>query len=270
MIFSKDQEISKQAIWTVGNIIGDSAELRDSAIHQGIIQPILFLSQRKLPLKTKRFLVWTILNMTRHVEHPLLESDVAQIVPVLHDLINFTTDLEILQNAIWAFDFLLENPKNIQMIVDSGVISQIIREMLSVSLEIQRRSLVVVTRIVHKSIESLSYDNLSKILKYMPILLKTPNDWIQMDSLFLLSSIASGSELRCASILESGILDKVVELLTFENTNVQEEAVWLINHIALSGNNVHIKEIGNGKVLVPLCNLLKLNVKSNVLMVRSE
>lgn len=208
--------------------------------------------------------------MTRHVEHPLLESDVAQIVPVLNSLINFNTDLEILENVIWAFDFLLKNPKNIQIIVESGVISQVIREMLSVSLEIQRRSLVVVTRIVHKCTESLSYDNLSKILKYMPNLLKTPNEWIQMDSLFLLSSIASGSEIRCASILESGILEKVIELLTFGNANVQEEAVWFINHIALCGNNVHVKEIGNGNVLIPLCNLLKLNTKSDVLMVRID
>ncbi|CAO1353346.1 unnamed protein product [Diamesa hyperborea] len=267
LIFSHDREISKQAIWTVGNIIGDSAELRDIAIEQDIIQPILFLSQRISELQTKRFLVWTILNMTRHVKHPLLESDVAEIVPVLHNLINFNTDLEVLENAIWAFEFLLENPKNIPIIVESGVISQLIREMLSVSLEIQRRSLVVVTRIVHKCIESLNNDHLSKILKYMPNLLKTPNDWIKMDSLFLLSSIASGSELKCASILESGIMDKVIELLTFGNINVQEEAAWLINHIALGGNNVHIKEIANGKLLIPLCNLLKLNTKSDVLMV---
>lgn len=102
----------------------------------------------------------------------------------------------------------------------------------------------------------------------MPNLLKTPNNWIKMDSLFLLSSIASGSELRCAYILESGVLEKVVELLTFSNADVQEEAVWFINHIALCGNNAHIKVIANGNVLIPLCNLLKLKTKSDVLMVR--
>lgn len=269
LIFSQNEEICKQAIWTLGNIIGDSAELRDFAINQGIIHPIICFSRRKMPLKTKRFLVWTILNMTRHVDQPLKESDVAQIVPVLNDLITFNTDLEILQDIIWAFDFLLKNPKNIQIIVKSKVISQIIREMLSVSLEIQRRSLVVVTKIVLDCIESLSFNDLSKILTFMPFLLKTPNNWIQMDSLFLLSSIASGSELRCASILESGILEKVVELLTFGNADVQEEAIWLINHIALCGNYAQIKVIANGHILIPLCNLLKLKTKSDVLMVRT-
>ncbi|CAO1326501.1 unnamed protein product [Diamesa serratosioi] len=267
LISSRDEDIRMQAIWTLGNIIGDSAELRDLAINQGVIHPILSLSKRKMPLNTKRFLVWTIMNMTRHVEHPLLKSDVAQIVPVLGYLINFNMDLEILHDVIWAFEFLLNNPNNIQMIIESKVTSQIIREMLSVSLEIQRRSLVVITKIVHQSIESLSFNDLSKILERMPYLLKTPNNWIQTDALFLLSSIASGSELRCASILESGILEKVVELLTIGNVDVQEEAIWLINHIALDGNIAQIREITKETILAPLCNLLKLKKKSDVLMV---
>ena len=89
---STNSDVCALALMTLGNIAGDCAELRDSAIECGIVEPLLALVRDDTPVALLRRVAWT-LSMLCHSEHPAPSWNVVdQLVPTLLSLMDCTND----------------------------------------------------------------------------------------------------------------------------------------------------------------------------------
>lgn len=80
--------VCEQAVWALGNIIGDGPHFRDYCLQLGILQPLLAFINPEIPLGFLRNVTWVIVNLCRAKEPPLAPEVVSIILPALALLIN--------------------------------------------------------------------------------------------------------------------------------------------------------------------------------------
>lgn len=51
LLSSADKGVQEQAVWALGNIVGDGAECRDIVIREGVIHPLVSLIQPNMPVR---------------------------------------------------------------------------------------------------------------------------------------------------------------------------------------------------------------------------
>ena len=91
-----------KAIWALGNISGDSADLRDIALRHGALQPMLKIIDESYDNeKILKLATWATSNISRGRPLPKGEYVIAAI-PTLLNVLQSQTDSEALRDAAWA------------------------------------------------------------------------------------------------------------------------------------------------------------------------
>ncbi|KAI8040309.1 importin subunit alpha-3-like [Drosophila gunungcola] len=107
LLKSPDLDLCEQAVWGLGNIIGDGPLLRDFVIRLGVVPPLLSLVQQDMPYQFLRSVTLAIGNLCRHYDPPISAETIDQILPTLNVLIHHE-DVEILKGTLWAISFLAD------------------------------------------------------------------------------------------------------------------------------------------------------------------
>lgn len=63
LLSSADRGVQEQAVWALGNIVGDGAECRDIVIREGVIHPLVSLIQPNMPVSENTEIYLQILYM---------------------------------------------------------------------------------------------------------------------------------------------------------------------------------------------------------------
>ena len=79
--------VCEQAVWALGNIIGDGPQLRDYVIKLGVVQPLLSFVKPDIPISFLRNVTWVIVNLCRNKDPPPPIQTINQILPALCHLI---------------------------------------------------------------------------------------------------------------------------------------------------------------------------------------
>lgn len=171
---SADPNVREQAGWCIGNIAGDSAELRDKVLAAGVIEPLLLNVQNPDNQSLLSNIVWTISNLMRGKPQPEL-SAVAPAIPALAFLLNSKdpniTD-EILVDVCWALSYLTDGENNrIQAVIDTNTTSRLV-----------------------------------ELLEKGSTSLKTP-------IVRILRNYVSGEDHQTQAVIDAGVLDKIRPLL---------------------------------------------------------
>lgn len=58
LLSSPAQTVCEQAVWALGNIIGDGPHLRDYVINLGVVQPLLSFIKPDIPITFLRNVTW--------------------------------------------------------------------------------------------------------------------------------------------------------------------------------------------------------------------
>jgi hypothetical protein len=66
--------VCEQAVWALGNIIGDGPQLRDYVISLGVIPPLLAFINPSVSIQFLRNVTWVIVNVCRYVHHGIISS----------------------------------------------------------------------------------------------------------------------------------------------------------------------------------------------------
>ncbi|KAM4683628.1 importin subunit alpha-4 isoform 3-T3 [Amazona ochrocephala] len=90
LLHSPHQNVCEQAVWALGNIIGDGPQCRDYVISLGVVKPLLSFINPSIPITFLRNVTWVIVNLCRNKDPPPPMETVQEILPALCVLIYHT------------------------------------------------------------------------------------------------------------------------------------------------------------------------------------
>lgn len=94
LLMSPHENVCEQAVWALGNIIGDGPILRDFVVELGVVRPLLSFIKPDIPISFLRNVTWVIVNLCRSKDPPPPVSTIQEILPALNVLITHS-DLNV-------------------------------------------------------------------------------------------------------------------------------------------------------------------------------
>jgi len=117
LLRSSNRDLNEQAIWTLGNIAGNSATFRDTILANRAIQPLIKIFED--PGLSKRVIkvgIWLISNLCRGGPPPPIDQ-MKSTTPILCKIIESETDIDILVDAVQALSYLSGSPIVVEDVV---------------------------------------------------------------------------------------------------------------------------------------------------------
>ncbi|CAN7996860.1 unnamed protein product [Ixodes hexagonus] len=178
LLRSPHQNVCEQAVWALGNIIGDGPQLRDYVIQLGVVEPLLSFIKPCMPLTFLRNVTWVIVNLCRNKDPPPPLDTIKEILPSLCLLIHHT-DNNILVDTVWALSYLTDGGNDqIQWVIDSGVVPHLVPLLSHKEVKVQTAALRAVGNIVTGTDEQTQVVLNCDALTHFPALLTHPKEKI--------------------------------------------------------------------------------------------
>uniref|UniRef100_A0A0K8TTF4 Importin subunit alpha n=1 Tax=Tabanus bromius TaxID=304241 RepID=A0A0K8TTF4_TABBR len=256
LLSSSAPTVCEQAVWALGNIIGDGPHLRDYVINHGVVQPLLSFIKPDIPISFLRNVTWVIVNLCRNKDPPPPTQTIKEILPALNVLIHHT-DTNILVDTVWAISYLTDGGnEQIQMVIDSGVVPTLIPLLGHIEVKVQTAALRAVGNIVTGSDEQTQVVLNHDALSYFPALLTHQKEKIRKEAVWFLSNITAGNQLQVQAVINAGLLPKIIDNLSKGEFQTQKEAAWAISNLTISGNQEQVAELIKEGAIPPFCDLL--------------
>ena len=121
LLSNPEVDVREQAVWALGNIAGDSPQMRNYVLECGALPPLLSLLNDTRKVSMMRNATWTLSNFCRG-KSPQPDWNLIQpALPMLAKLI-YSLDDEVLIDACWAISYLSDGSnEKIQAVIESGV-----------------------------------------------------------------------------------------------------------------------------------------------------
>lgn len=256
LLTSAAPSVCEQAVWALGNIIGDGPHLRDFVIRHGVVQPLLTFIKPDIPISFLRNVTWVIVNLCRNKEPPPPTQTIQELLPALNVLIHHN-DVNILVDTVWALSYLTDGGnEQIQMVIDSDVVPKLIPLLAHIEVKVQTAALRAVGNIVTGSDEQTQVVLNCHALSYFPVLLSHPKEKIRKEAVWFLSNITAGNQSQVQAVIDAGLLPKIIENLRTGDFQTQKEAAWAISNLTISGNKDQVAQLIKDDAIPPFCDLL--------------
>lgn len=268
LMASQDIRVCEQAVWALGNIIGDCAKFRDIVIGYQFVPALLNLIRPDVDLNFLRNETWVLVNLCRNKDPPPHVDVIKQIIPALQYLIT-CSDLAVLIDTTWAVSYITElGPEYCQLVIDSGLVAQMIPLLTYDDVKIQTASIRALGSIVTGNEEQTQAVIDAGALPYLLTLLNDNKDRIVKEALWFISNITAGSTNQIQAVIDNQFVPKIKHFLDNGDFIQQKEAAWAIYNTCLSGTPKQLEFIVKENILPSLCNLLNIpdnNLVTNVL-----
>jgi len=254
LLSSPHQNVCEQAVWALGNIIGDGPALRDYVIQLGVVQPLLTFINPDIPISFLRNVTWVVVNLCRNKDPPPPFATIKEILPALSMLIHHT-DINILVDTVWALSYLTDGG-NEQMVIDSGVVSKLVPLLSHREVKVQTAALRAVGNIVTGTDEQTQTVLNHGALDHFPGLLNHQKEKINKEAVWFLSNITAGNQGQVQAVIDQGLVPLVIQHLSRGEFQTQKEAAWAISNLTISGNKSQVAYLVQQGVIPPFCNLM--------------
>jgi len=258
LLQSKHQNVCEQAVWALGNIIGDGPVLRDFVIKHGVVAPLLTFIDPNVPLTFLRNVTWVIVNLCRNKEPPPPMETIQQLLPALGVLIHHS-DLDILVDSVWALSYLTDcGNEYIESVLQVGVVPKLISFLPHSEIRLQTAALRAVGNIVTGTDEQTQGVLENGALEHFPALLCHQKEKIRKEAVWFLSNITAGTERQVQSVIDAGLIELIIKALAEGEFQTQKEAAWAISNLTVSGVPWQVASAVQAGCIPPFCNLLSV------------
>ncbi|OWR40774.1 importin subunit alpha-4 [Danaus plexippus] len=256
LLMSPHENVCEQAVWALGNIIGDGPVLRDYVVELGVVKPLLSFIKPGIPITFLRNVTWVIVNLCRSKDPPPPVKTIQEILPALNELITHT-DVNVLVDTVWAISYLTDGGNDqIQMVIESGIVPKLIPLLSHKEVKTQTAALRAVGNIVTGTDEQTQVVLNCDALSHFPALLSHPKEKICKEAVWFLSNITAGNKQQVQAVIDAGLLPKIVENLSKGEFQTQKEAAWAVSNLSISGTSEQVAALVQCGVIPPFCNLL--------------
>uniref|UniRef100_A0A914CPX9 Importin subunit alpha n=1 Tax=Acrobeloides nanus TaxID=290746 RepID=A0A914CPX9_9BILA len=257
LMFSDDIPLAEQAMWAIANIAGDSAQLRDHVIQNGVIPALdcLMSKLEKLPKITQRTLAWTYSNLCRH-KNPSPSVEVLRLLaPGLAKLIS-VDDEQVRIDSCWALSYLTDGPdENLEVALKAGVIPYVV-DLISSSAKDQ----LAVPALRTLGNFATGSDLMTQVVvdsgilrEVIPRIIKTRSNSLIKESCWLVSNVIAGTQAQ----IQASIDAKLVTLMLDGDAKSQFEASWAVANLVHGGTIPQVCTLYKANGLAVMCDLLK-------------
>jgi len=256
LLKSPHQNVCEQAVWALGNIIGDGPHLRDYVIQLGVVEPLLAFISPDIPITFLRNVTWVVVNLCRNKDPPPPVQTIMEILPALNMLIHHT-DVNILVDTVWALSYLTDGKnEQIQMVIESGVVEKLVPLLAHREVKVQTAALRAVGNIVTGTDDQTQTVLNCGALEHFGALLNHPREKIIKEAVWFLSNITAGNPSQVQSVIDHGLVPVIIQHLTRGEFQTQKEAAWAISNLTISGNKAQVSYLVEQGVIAPFCHLL--------------
>ncbi|KAL1124229.1 hypothetical protein AAG570_001999 [Ranatra chinensis] len=256
LLYSQHQTVCEQAVWALGNIIGDGPGLRDYVINLGVVSPLLAFIKPETPISFLRNVTWVIVNLCRSKDPAPPMKTIADILPALNILIHHS-DINILVDTVWALSYLTDGGnEQIQMVIDNGVVPSLIPLLSYKESKVQTAALRAVGNIVTGTDEQTQVVLNCDALSHFPALLTHSKEKMRKEAVWFLSNITAGNHQQVQSVIDADLLPHIINNLSKGEFQTKREAAWAISNLTISGNREQVLRLIQEGVIPPFCLLL--------------
>ncbi|KAE8604056.1 hypothetical protein XENTR_v10014559 [Xenopus tropicalis] len=213
LLHSPHQNVCEQAVWALGNIIGDGPQCRDYVISLGVVKPLLSFINPSIPITFLRNVTWVMVNLCRHKDPPPPMETIQEILPALCVLIHHT-DVNILVDTVWALSYLTDaGNEQIQMVIDSGIVTNLVPLLSNPEVKVQTAALRAVGNIVTGTDEQTQVVLNCDALLHFPALLTHAKEKINKEAVWFLSNITAGNQQQVQAVIDANLVPMIIHLL---------------------------------------------------------
>uniref|UniRef100_A0A9J8BD59 Importin subunit alpha n=1 Tax=Cyprinus carpio carpio TaxID=630221 RepID=A0A9J8BD59_CYPCA len=244
LLHSPHQNVCEQAVWALGNIIGDGPQCRDYVISLGVVKPLLSFINPSIPITFLRNVTWVIVNLCRNKDPPPPMETVQEVRSV---------------NTVWALSYLTDGGnEQIQMVIDSGVVPFLVPLLSHQEVKVQTAALRAVGNIVTGTDEQTQVVLNCDVLSHFSNLLTHPKEKINKEAVWFLSNITAGNQQQVQAVIDAGLIPMIIHQLAKGDFGTQKEAAWAISNLTISGRKDQVEYLVQQNVIPPFCNLLSV------------
>uniref|UniRef100_A0A452GBK4 Importin subunit alpha n=1 Tax=Capra hircus TaxID=9925 RepID=A0A452GBK4_CAPHI len=243
LLHSPHQNVCEQAVWALGNIIGDGPQCRDYVISLGVVKPLLSFISPSIPITFLRNVTWVMVNLCRHKDPPPPMETIQEILPALCVLIHHT-DVNILVDTVWALSYLTD------------AVPHLVPLLSHQEVKVQTAALRAVGNIVTGTDEQTQVVLNCDALSHFPALLTHPKEKINKEAVWFLSNITAGNQQQVQAVIDANLVPMIIHLLDKGDFGTQKEAAWAISNLTISGRKDQVAYLIQQNVIPPFCNLL--------------
>jgi hypothetical protein len=267
LLTSSSADIREQCAWALGNIAGDSSDLRDLVLAQNPLPALLANIDAPASLSLLRNCAWTLSNFCRGKPAPKFES-VASALPCLAKLIGSNMDKDSAVDACWALSYMSDGDENrIQRVVELGVAERLV-QLLTEGGSMLVPSLRTLGNFVTGNEQQTQIAINAGILPALCPLLSHNRKNVRKESLWVLSNIAAGSaaQLRMLCSTPDLLARVLAQLCANVEWDCRKEAAWVVSNIATSASREMVVRLVECGALPLLCELLDVSEAKIILI----
>lgn len=271
LLSSPHPEVRDQSAWCLGNVAGDSSDLRDIVLKNGGMEPLLANIQQPANTPLLRNCTWTLSNFCRGKPQPSLDI-IGSAIPILANLLKNSSDQETIVDATWALSYISDgDDKRIQAVVSQGVTPILVNMLKSNQNHFVVPALRTLGNIASGNDQQTQAVLDAGVLPALVPLIDHTKTNVRKETCWMISNIAAGSFSQMSSLFNiSELLPRVIgQLSSSAEWNVRKEAVWVVSNIATSGNENQIMRLVEFGVLPCLCEMLGVG-DPKILMITME
>jgi hypothetical protein len=256
LLGSSANNVAGQALWGLGNVIGDSAECRDYVISHGVIEPLLNSIRADVSIDYLRNVSWVISNLCRYSNPSPPFAAVCQLLPAICHLI-LHPDTSVKADTCWAISYLTDSGNDqIQVVVDSGIVCHLVPLLEQESLRVLMPAIRAIGNIVTGTDEQTQTCIDAGCLKQFARLLMHFKENIKREATWVLSNITAGNDTQIQAVIDANLIKPLISVLESGEYKAQKEAVWAVSNITVGGTSEQVGYLVRSGVIGPLSRLL--------------
>lgn len=258
MLRSGNPNVREQCAWCLGNIAGDSPELRDIVLSCCALDGLLLNISQPANASLLSNAVWALSNLCRGKPQPELYV-VSPALPHLASLLsNVNTPKDVVVDVAWALSYLSDgDDQRIQSCQEVNVTSRLVELLGSEQANIVTPCLRTLGNFVSGSDNQTEAVVDAFVLGKVGPLLRHSRKNIRKETCWLLSNIAAGTHHQIDCLLgRTDVVSAVISSLDSDQWEVRKEAAWVISNICTGGTAQHIEKLVEMGAIKALCNIM--------------
>jgi hypothetical protein len=238
-------QIVEQAIWGLGNIIGDSVELRNKVVKTNVLNKLILMLRQNRGFNVQKHIIWCISNSLRIRPRNEPYAERKNCVAALISAFQAYNEVDIKQDCLFGVSEYCKTNLLIYF-TDEKFMSSLRQYYQYVYQQtVEYSEMKPQISAIHKIIGNITngddFDTDKIIdqgyLKDLCIMLCVDDDMCKREICWILSNIAAGTENQIGSLLnEPNLFDNLVNLLYKSKKEIQREALWVICNMTKNCN----------------------------------